>query len=225
VGAKSLFCYNFNFAPLNRKGRTSERQKKYLFELEKEEGRFDPSAIRKSTAELIKELLKKKDPSLGKLTLFSDEHFQYQRALERDLSPEERSQIEHQSVSSKHTRNYKNILFPVNHMDLVIRRYVAAFSRETICFAKKHSRMMHKFILYICYKNYMKPRFVKAHKRDKTAHTHSPAMSLGVSSKILSFQDFFGQPIPLTRCKDISPRWIEFAEDKVSFQRSLAFCK
>jgi len=224
IGVNSLFCYTFNFAPLNRKGRMSSRQRCYLHKLEGKEGRFDPRAIRTSTEALFRELLQKKDPALPKLTLHTDEHFQYRRALDRDLSPNERSQIDHVSVSSKATRNYKNILFAVNHMDLLSRRYVAAFSRETICFAKKHSRMIHKYLLFTCYKNYMKPQFVKAHKSDLRAHTHSPSMILGLTTKLMSFQDFFGQPRPISHCKNLPSQWQAIANDTVPFQRSFSFC-
>lgn len=224
IGVNSLFCYTFNFAPLNRKGRMSLRQRRYLEKLEGKEGRFDPRAIRRSTEALFRELIQRKDPTLSKLTIHTDEHFQYRRALERDLSALERAQIEHVTVSSKATRNYKNILFAVNHMDLLSRRYVAAFSRETICFAKKHSRMIHKYLLFTCYKNYMKPQFVKAHKSDSRAHTHSPSMFLGLTTKLMSFQDFFGEPLPLSHCKKMSPQWLAIAHDTVPFQRSFAFC-
>lgn len=225
VGVNSLFCYTFNFAPLNRKGRISNRQKRYLDRLEDKEGRFDPKAIRKSSEDLFRELLKRKDPSLRYLTLHTDEHFQYQRAILRDLSLEERRQIEHVRVSSKATRNYKNILFAVNHMDLLTRRYIAAFSRETICFAKKHSRMIHKYLLFACYKNYMKPQFVKAHKSDSKAHIYSPAMFLGVTKKIMSFHDFFARPLPITHCRNFPDSWRLFFDDDVPFKRCRNYCR
>lgn len=223
IGANSLFCYLFNFSPMNRKGRTSPRQRKYLANLEDAYGRFDPSAIRKASLSLFKELIARKDPRCRKLVLRTDEHFQYRRAIERDLKPEERLQLEHLSVSSKATRNYKNILFPVNHLDLLIRRKVAAFSRETICFSKKASRMFHKYVLYICYKNYMKPQFVKKHESNKKAHTDSPAMHLGLTTKLLKFSEFFGQRIVAPKLNKLPLDWSIHFNDMSPFNRSRAF--
>ena len=225
IGRESLFCYVFNFAPLNRKGRISERQRKYLLKLEERQGRFNPKAVRESSATMFRELLKMKHPELEQLSLLTDEHFHYRRAIEHDLSESERAKIFHLSVSSKVTRNYKNILFPVNHLDLVIRRKVAAFSRETICFSKKHSRMMHKYVLFITYKNYMKPRFTKRHKRDPASNTHSPAMKLGICNRLLKFQDIFGRPLPRTHVGVMPCAWEELLKDKVLFQRELKYCR
>lgn len=223
VGSDSLFCYFFNFSPLNRKGRISERQKKYLHKLEAREGRFDPQATRKATAEIFKFLAQRKDPSLDRLILQTDEHFHYEKAYLRDLSAEERSCLDHRQVSSRATRNYKNILFPVNHLDLLIRRYMAAFSRETICFAKKHSRMLQKYVLYICKKNYMRPRFVKRHKQDPRANTESPAMHLGLCSKVLDFGDFFSSVEPSTRLPPMPKAWALLEKDEVAFPRDHRF--
>jgi len=225
VGQDSLYCYLFNFAPMNRKGRISMRQKRKLLCIEGDLGRFNPRAIRVASAELFSDLVKMKHPSLERLHLCTDEHFQYRRAIEQDLSLEDSSQIYHQSVSSKATRNYKNILFSVNHLDLLIRRKVAAFTRETICFSKKHSSMLHKYVLYISYKNYMKPRFTKRHKKDPSSNTHSPAMKLGLVQKLLKFQDIFARPIPSTHMRTLPLAWERLLKDEVLFHRDLKFCK
>lgn len=225
VGSRSLYCYLFNFSPMNRKGMISERQKKYLFKLEEAEGRFNPRSIRKSTFEIFSELAKRKDPSLTQLTIRSDEHFQYRRAYRDDLSIEIRAQIKHETVSSKACRNYKNILFPVNHLDLLIRRKVAAFSRETICFSKKPSRMLHKYILYICYKNYMVPQFVKPHKNNAHAHTHSPAMVLKITNKLLKFHQFFKGRHPNPNLSELPLDWGLLYQDRVPFERAHRFIR
>ena len=229
IGVNSLFCYTFNFAPLNRKGRMSDRQKNYLKKLEVLEGRFNPRAIRISSAELFKDAVARLDPRMEKLILQTDEHFQYKRAIRRDLTQEERGKIDHRTVSSKATRNYKNILFAVNHTDLLLRQNVAAFARETISFAKKHSRMMQKYTLLICHKNYMRPKFVKPHKRDPKANIDSPAMSLGLCSKPLKFHEFFTNPKGLHPNKESRKKlpkdWQLLINDEVSFKREHKYCK
>jgi len=223
VGSESLFCYLFNYAPMNRKGRMSKRQKIFLHNLEQEEGRFNPKAIRITTKLLFKELVARKSSKIEQLTIKTDEHFQYQRALNRDLTKSEHKRIHHISVSSKKCRNYKNVLFPVNHLDLLIRRKVAAYSRETICFSKTAARMVHKYILYICYKNYMKPRFVKKHKTDTLAHVQTPAMKLGLCTKQLKFAEFFIQK-PINK-SELPLDWSHIMQDKTPFERSKRFLK
>jgi len=225
VGQESLFCYLFNFAPMNRKGRISNRQRRKLLCIEGEEGRFNPRAIREASAEIFSDLVGMKDPRLDRLHLCTDEHFHYRRAIQNDLPREISSQIFHQSVSSKATRNYKNILFSVNHLDLLIRRKVAAFTRETICFSKKHSSMLQKYVLYMSYKNYMKPRFTKRHKKDPSSNTHSPAMKLGLCQRLLKFQDIFASPIPPSHVGNFPRAWTALLKDEVLFKRELKYCR
>jgi len=225
IGADSLFCYLFNYAPMNRKGRISDRQLKYLARIECGEGRFNPRAIRTTSAEIFTEIVRRKDPSKENIILRSDDHFQYRRALARDLGESIRAQIEHITVSSKATRNYKNILFPVNHADLLIRRKVAAMSRETICFAKKASRMMHKYILYMCYKNYMTAQCVKKQKTKRLSNVESPAMRLGLTKRLYRFHDFFSTRDPTPDLDALPLDWKLLYQDDVAFKRSKDFLK
>ena len=229
IGVDSLFCYTFNFAPMNRKGRMSDRQKNHLIKIETLEGRFNPKAIRIASESLFKDAITRLDPKMEKLILQTDEHFQYKRAIKRDLSREERNKIDHRTVSSKATRNYKNILFAVNHKDLLLRQNVAAFARETISFAKKHSRMLQKYTLHVVYKNYMRPKFVKKHKRNPNSNSESPAMSLGVCSKILTFNEFFSNPKYFHKnqktINKLPVDWKLLVNDEVSFKRDFKFCK
>ena len=229
VGVDSLFCYTFGFAPMNRKGRMSDRQKNYLKKLEVKEGRFNPKAIRISSAEIFKDLIERTDHSSDKLVLHTDEHFQYKRAIKRDLSKSDQEKLTHKTVSSKATRNYKNILFAVNHLDLLLRQKVAAFSRETISFSKKHSCMLEKYILLICYKNYMRVKFVKRHKNNPSANSQSPAMSLGLCTKVLNFYEFFAEPNQnraISHLEDKLPKeWKLLLDDKVIFEREHKYSK
>lgn len=184
IGAESLFIYDFNFAPLNRKGRTSVWQKKRLAEIEGEKGRYNPSAIRVATRDILKRLCKK----TPRLELLSDEHFQYRKVVEIDLK---RERILHKQISSKACRNFQNILFAVNHADLMTRQRIAAFARETISFSKTAGAMCQKYMLYAVYKNFMSAQFTKKHVRRPNAHLQSPAQAAGLASKLLKFSDVF----------------------------------
>jgi hypothetical protein len=188
IGKDSLFIYDFNFAPLNRKGKMSPRQKIIRSHLDSELGRFSPKAIRTSTEELLKRLYEKRKDLNQALVIYSDEHFQYERAVRKDLRS---LNLAHIRISSKDYRNYKNHLFAVNHSDLLIRQHVGAFSRETICFSKRHERMIQKFTLFMVWKNFMRTQYVKPHKQNPETNKITPAMFLKLTSKPLAFFEFF----------------------------------
>jgi len=217
VGEDSLFHYDHNYAPLNRKGRTSPWQKLRLRDIESELGRYDPKAIRFATVKILKRLLlKAKNCSLS---LNTDEHFQYKRAINWDLGNEK---ITHHTVSSKACRNYKNILFPVNRIDLLIRNRMAAFGRETISFSKTPGRMCQKFCLFILHSNYMRPQFSKKLKTRPEAHIKSPAQMLGLTDSILKFSDIFTRYPTQEDIKTLNPEHRCFAMGTVpsEFQRN-----
>lgn len=214
IGRDSLFLYDFNFAPLNRKGRTSNRQKIKKETIEDLDGPYPRSAIRWATTSLLKRLLRLQ-PMGNPLDLCTDEHFQYKRSIQRDL-PQDR--IHHVTVSSKATRNFQNILFAVNHSDLMSRSHLAAFSRETISFSKTHARMCQKFMLFAVHKNYLAPQFTKKHIRRPKAHCQSPAQAVGLETKILKFHEFFNQlktPAQVPLPED----WALFYNDQVPYPR------
>ncbi len=187
LGSRSLFIYDFNLATLNRKGRMSDWQKRRLCEIEGSVGRYNPKAIRIAARELIARLHARRDPC-REFVLITDEHFQYRRAIRQDLAE---LKIRHDTISSKACRNFQNILFPVNHADLLIRDRVAAFTRETISFSKTHAAMCQKYALFMIKKNYMDPQFTKKHVRRPDAHTHTPAQIVGLTKTALGFGDIF----------------------------------
>lgn len=202
IGAESLFVYDFNFAPLNRKGRMSNWQKVKLAKIEEQYGRYDPKSIRQQSAQIFKRIHEKAVSQ--RPDLWTDEHFQYKRALRRDLK---QISFVHKCVSSSACRNFQNILFSVNHMDLLLRQRVAAFMRETISFAKSAGRMIQKYVLFAVYKNYMCPQFTKKHVRRPQAHEQSPAQHLGVSKKLLGFKDVFWAYPRAEQIKEMPSDW------------------
>jgi len=221
IGAESLFIYDFNFTPLNRKGRQSPWQKKRLSDIEKTFGRYDPRGIRHASACIFERLCVS---SPGKLELFSDEHFQYRRAI--SARKQLRNQIIHKTVSSKACRNFQNILFSVNHTDLLIRQRIAAFSRETISFAKTAGRMIQKYMLFLVYKNYMATQFTKKHVRRPEAHEKSPAQMLGLTKQLLRFSQVFKFYPRQAEIEGLSrPEWRQFAQAELPdfCKRSLKF--
>ena len=213
IGKHSGFTYDFNFSPMNRKGKMSERQKEFKCYLDKQFGKYPPKAIRKSSEELFKRLVKKNKDQV--LILYSDEHFQYRRAIERDLRD---LNIVHLTISSKASRNFQNPLFNVNNFDMQIRQKSAAFMRETISFAKHSIGMVEKFTLFMAFKNYMRPYFYKKQVRDPHAHEHSPAQRAGVEKRILSFREFFKERTTLHQV-DLSKNWEDFVKRRDPLSR------
>ena len=92
VGKHSHFFYSFTESPLRRKGTMTAHQKKCREALESQLGRPDPKAIERGVADLLRSSV-----SPGKqLTLHSDEHPAYPRALRR-LPP---NSVRHLTTSS-----------------------------------------------------------------------------------------------------------------------------
>ena len=203
IGRDSLFIYDFNYANLNRKGRTSVWQKIRLAEIEAEHGRYNPRAIRITSTRIFKRLLKlnKKE----RLELLTDEHFQYKRSINKDLKG---SPIDQVTVSSKATRNYQNILFSVNHADMMIRHRMKSFTRETIAFAKTAGVMCQKYALFMLHKNFMEPQFTKKHHRRVDADIRSPAEKARLVDRMLGYRDIFGyRAIRQSEIKRLSNDW------------------
>ncbi len=203
IGRDSLFIYDFNYASLNRKGRTSEWQKRRLAEIEAEQGRYNPRNIRITSTRIFKRLLGLR--KVERLELLTDEHFQYKRSIRRDLKG---SPIDHVTVSSKAARNYQNILFSVNHADMMIRHRIKSFTRETIAFSKTAGVMCQKYALFMLHKNFMEPQFTKKHHRRVDADIRSPAEKARLVDRMLGYRDIFGnRAVRSDEIKRLSQDW------------------
>jgi hypothetical protein len=206
IGKDTAFTYDFNFAPMNRKGRMSERQKEIKRDLEKKFGKYPKDIIRKTSKRIFERLTNSSIDNC--LLLYSDEHFQYRRAVEWDLAD---LHIEHSTISSKSARNFKNPLFNINNFDMQIRQKSAAFSRETISFPKHSIGMVEKFTLFMIFKNFMRSIFYKKHVTDERVDKESPAQRLGLTQRILSFNEFFSQRVTVPQVC-LNEDWKQFVK-------------
>lgn len=186
VGKESYFIWDFELAPMNRKGRMSPSQVGRLKRIEREHGRYPGRALEDSSKRIFERLLGKAD---GRLHLHTDNHRAYRRALRR--IPRSGERVSHSITPAKVARNFRNRLFPINHTDMLTRHQLASFKRETIAFAKHPVAMLEDFVLFAAEKNYMRPRFLRPHVRDERAHLESPAMRLGLVNRVLRFHEFF----------------------------------
>lgn len=176
VGAVSHFVYALTDAELRRKGRMRERQRRRRAWLEARHGRPDPRAIERAIAELVRIAVPVPQP----LTVRSDEHPAYPRAL-RQLAG---YQIEHQCTPARAARTPGNPLFPVNLLDLLLRHSGANHKRETIAFSKRHQSVLERAALLIVWRNFTK-RFSENHDGG------TPAMRLGLARRPLPLAELF----------------------------------
>lgn len=164
VGTQSQFLYAFTHYTLRRKGRMTEEQRAMRAELER---RYKPpkgAAARAFTA-LAGEI-----PALWNrrrlpvLELKTDEHRAYPIALKR-VAPIAEAMTEgtfvHRTFSSKERRTIFNPLFPVNYYDRELRKDLAAFHRESLCFNRNAANALARLMCHLLYHNYFKEYRVK----------------------------------------------------------------
>ncbi len=165
VGAESHYVYAFTHARLRRKGRMTERQQRRRAALERRHGRADPKAIERGMAEALAIAA----PAPQPLTIRSDEHPAYPRALRRLAG----YRVRHECTPSVAARTTGNPLFPVNLLDLLLRHSSSHLKRESIAFAKRHQAVIERAAVLALWRNEVK-LFSENHGGG------TPAMRLGL---------------------------------------------
>jgi len=186
------FLYHTD-SPLRRKGRMTAHQKGRRADLEDRLGRAHPRAVETGMRELLDAIV----PRHGSVTIRSDDHRAYPRAIGA-LNCNAR----HQITSSKQRRDERNPLWEINVLDLMIRHSTAAHKRETIAWAKRRQASIEKLTIFQVWRNYMKRR------REKGNHT-TPAMRLGVASRPWRLRDLLSGRLFFERTA-LSPRWEQY---------------
>jgi len=174
VGAESHFVYGFTLTELRRKGRMTAAQCRRRVALEARYGRPDPKALELDIAELIRIAA----PGHYPLTIRSDEHPAYPRALRR-LRPRS---IHHECTPSVEARTPHNPLFPVNLLDLLLRHNSANHKRETIAFSKRHQSALERAAMLAAWRNFVKP-FSENHGGG------TPAMRIGLRDRPMAIRE------------------------------------
>jgi len=185
VGAESHFVYATTVAELRRKGRMTARQKRRRAELEARYGRPDPRAIEKSAALALALAV---PPGAAGITLRSDDHRAYPRALRRLTG----RWLRHEVTSSKVPRTARNPLFPVNLLHGLMRHGGANHKRETIAWSKRNQSMLWRDAVHRVWRNWAK--HVSERKREG-----SPAMRLGLAKRLLGWGEILGRRLFVTR--------------------------
>jgi hypothetical protein len=190
----SQFLWYFTDSPLRRKGRMTDYQKKRRQELELLHGRPDPKAIEKDMTELLRVTLR----GAASAIIYSDEHQAYPRAINWvDVD------VEHRTVSSKERRDKRNIMWPVNLEDLLIRHSGANHKRETIAYAKRRNAAAERLMLFMVWRNFMKG----ISEKDRGSPT--PAMMLGLVDRRLTAEAILEWRI-FPDHLEIPPRWKQY---------------
>jgi len=206
VGKKSFYLYDFNYSHLNRKGRMTFSQKRRLEMIDQKYGRYPSDSIFRQSKKIFKNLQKNKK---GQLTLFTDEHKSYVKAL----SQVNCSSILQHKTNSREYRGSKNPLFPVNHLDMKLRHFLKSCTRETIGFNKNEFGLMDRYIIHGVQKNFLRTKFLK---HGKNKETSSPAMLIGITKKVLHFTEFFN--VRKTRFQ------VKLREDWYGFYQRVSLC-
>jgi hypothetical protein len=194
VGADSHYSYAFTFTELRRKGRMTAEQKLRRTEIERTHGRPDPRGIEHGTRAAL--LLAVPEPQ--ELTVRSDEHSDYPRALMR--LPGHR--IRHERTSSKQARTAGNPLAAVNWADLQLRHNGANHKRETIAYSKTFQSVVERCAWFLAWLNWTKP-YSERHGGG------TPAMRIGLSDRPI--------PIEETLASRLFPSRIELPEPWLSY--------
>ena len=190
-----FFIY-FTDSELRRKGRMTSHQKKRRIGLEREFGRPDPQAVRKDMTELLKVSVSRD----SRLTVFSDDHRSYPRAL-RALGCE----VRHVVTSSRAYRDRANKLWEVNLLDMLIRHCGANHRRQTIAWSKRRTASAERLAIFLVWRNYIKAR------REKVRRSPTPAMTRGMADRAYKVDDVLSGRI-FRAMVALPPRWASYYE-------------
>jgi hypothetical protein len=177
VEAETSFVFGFTDSPLRRKGRMRPDQKKRRQELEERLGRPDPKAVEKGVRELLRLVCRDVD----RLTLRTDDHPAYPRAM-RPLD----THFEHHVTPSAERRDADNALFEVNLLDLLIRHSSANHRRETIAWSKRRNGSALRVAILVVWRNCVK-------RRHEKGPPVSPAMLKGLVKRLLRVPEILAE--------------------------------
>jgi transposase-like protein len=203
VGAGSHYCYAFTFTELRRKGRMTALQKRRRARLESQHGRPDPRGIETGTATALRIAA----PAPQPLTVRSDEHADYPRALARLHG----YQIRHEMTPSLAARTAGNPLFPANRLDLLLRHNSANHKRETIAFSKRNHGAIARAAWLLLWQNFAK-HFSERHGGG------TPAMRVGLTQRPIPVRELLRERLFPSRV-DLSEEWRRYYREDVPTRR------
>lgn len=206
VGSRSQFLYALTHATLRRKGRMTPVQKCRRATLE-QRFRPPPDALLAAFTRLVAIIPSIWNPHrLPELTLFTDEHRLYPRALdnvEALASAEAHGSFHHVRIPATAPRTLRNPLFPVNYEDRELRKDIAAFRRESTCFTRNAGAGLLRTTCHMAWHNFAKPHRV----RGASARVHAELAGIGRQAIGESWRTFFDDRPFLSRTP--VPEWAQ----------------
>jgi transposase-like protein len=164
VGQTSQYLYGFTHTTIRRKGRMRESQKARRAELETEY-RAPREGIERSFARLLAIIpLLWNKLRFPRLSLITDEHSAYPRAISHVIPlvfALHEGSFSHLRISSTLARTLGNLLFSVNYHDREFRKDIHAYTRESTCFCRNVANGLDRLSLYQGWHNFTKPYRVK----------------------------------------------------------------
>ena len=171
IERKSYFVFYTEAAPMGPRGRLHPAAKKckdadeVLFGKRRSGSR---EAV-KRTLQLLRQLL----PVDQCLNLQTDRKATY-RSLARQIFPD--CLGSHVRESSRRRRDYRNVLFPINHTLAMMRDGISRLVRRSWGASKLRERLEDHMAIWMAYRNYVRGITV-------SAPNTTPAMALGIQSK------------------------------------------
>jgi len=185
VGKTSQYLYGLDYAPIRRKGRMTESQKKRREILEKR-WKAPAGDISRSFIRLIRQIGRYGDKNhLPPVWIYTDEKREYRQVL-RSIG-----WSRHVTIPSSLPRTRHNELFSVNYYDREFRKDQGNHVRQTVEFSRDVNNMMDRLWMYSAYHNYVKPFRVGVKGMQRKTHAEQAGIPPSVVSALWKY--FFTQ--------------------------------
>lgn len=184
----------FTDSEVRRSGSMTAAQKLKRELLEQQYGRPDTQAVLRDVTHLLEVVA----GSQSELTVTSDEHKAYPRAI-RQL----KCRVRHLVTSSRTRRDARNQLFPVNAADCLIRHSSANHKRETIAWSKRRQASAERLAVFVVWRNYMKGR------REKVRGSPTPAQARGQMDHRVDVAELLSRRLFVSRIP-LPSQWEEY---------------
>ena len=171
IDRHTYFVIGVDAAPLPARGRLSEGDQKKRAEREARLGRRR-NGSRAAVKRTLKIWQEHAAPGVGRM-LQTDKKATYNRVLHEVFDPEA---LAHARVPSSESRNYGNLLFPINHTNALFRDSVSRLVRRTWAASKRLEPLRWHLWVFAVFRNYVRPLTRKVRRL-------TSAMALGVDRR------------------------------------------
>jgi hypothetical protein len=203
IGKDSQFFYAMDFTTLRRKGQMSPAQRLYRRFLDNL-CRPDPKGVQKSMSRIAEELLylfcNRTKPIL---TLYTDEHKAYTRALYQHKTVAHmmaEGLIVHSRRKSTKEPGRGNTFYAVNYMDRQFRKDIVNYLRHTMNVARNVNQLLERMAVYRLHHNFIKP-YRENSPKDGLSHAKLAGCNMKWMTRLVAerFQQRpFASLLPLT---------------------------